>query len=237
MTNESVSVAEAAGASGSGETTQRSHTKSGSDADSVSLQDAKMSQKSGSTALPMALKCAKTPESSGDTSADTREPTPTSLRERKTMTRYALGLLFDALGERVLLLLKRRPDWQRGKFNGIGGKIENGEDPHEAMVREAREELGIMTRTGDWRQFAVLTDSRDYAVVCFSMHSNHYQEENSEFNPMTLGELSSTEDEEAVIFDVRKLPENIIPNVRWLVPMAASLGLGERANWFLVEEQ
>lgn len=42
----------------------------------------------------------------------------------------------------MLLVLKDRPDWQKGKLNLPGGKIEDGETPLEAAVRELKEETG-----------------------------------------------------------------------------------------------
>ena len=56
---------------------------------------------------------------------------------------YVVGFLFEASLERVLLRLKARPAWQRGKLNGIGGKVEAGETPFYAMRREALEEAGV----------------------------------------------------------------------------------------------
>src|SRR5690349_13991679 len=41
---------------------------------------------------------------------------------------YALGFLFDGTG-RVVLIRKRRPAWQAGLLNGVGGKVEPGEAP------------------------------------------------------------------------------------------------------------
>lgn len=53
---------------------------------------------------------------------------------------YVLGFMFDPTLRKVLLVWKDRPTWQKGRLNGIGGHIEAGETPHEAMVREFEEE-------------------------------------------------------------------------------------------------
>lgn len=59
--------------------------------------------------------------------------------------RYVLGIATDPAHAGVLLVLKNRPDWQAGLLNGIGGKIESGETPDQAIVREFYEETGIRT--------------------------------------------------------------------------------------------
>lgn len=45
--------------------------------------------------------------------------------------------------EEVLLVLKNRPPWQAGRYNLPGGKIEEGETPEEAAIRELKEETGL----------------------------------------------------------------------------------------------
>ena len=42
----------------------------------------------------------------------------------------------------VLLVLKDKPEWQKGKLNLPGGKIEEGESPEQAATRELKGEAG-----------------------------------------------------------------------------------------------
>ncbi len=70
------------------------------------------------------------------------------------MIRYVCGFLFS-LGSGVVLIEKRKPSWQAGRLNGVGGKIEPGETPLQAMVREFEEEAGL--HVDGWRQFCVLS--------------------------------------------------------------------------------
>ena len=43
----------------------------------------------------------------------------------------------------ILLAVKKR-GFGEGKYNGVGGKLEKGETPEEAMIRECREEVGVI---------------------------------------------------------------------------------------------
>lgn len=56
-----------------------------------------------------------------------------------------LGYVFSPNGQQVLLIHRnaRPDDLHYGKFNGIGGKLEPGEDVVAGFRREVREEAGI----------------------------------------------------------------------------------------------
>lgn len=77
--------------------------------------------------------------------------------------RYVVGFMFDNSMKSVLLIQKNRPDWQAGKLNGIGGHIEPGEYPIDAMVREFREETDVKTEVSTWAH--VLTLRFPYAEL------------------------------------------------------------------------
>jgi 8-oxo-dGTP diphosphatase len=59
------------------------------------------------------------------------------------MKRYVVGFVFDYDMKNVLML-NRIKDPYKGKFNGVGGKIENNELPYQAMIRELEEETGYL---------------------------------------------------------------------------------------------
>ncbi len=65
------------------------------------------------------------------------------------MQEYVCGFMFSPDKKQVALIRKTKPEWQKDLLNGIGGKIESGESPHEAMVREFYEESG---NTYVWRK-------------------------------------------------------------------------------------
>lgn len=64
-------------------------------------------------------------------------------------TLYVLGFAFDLYGA-VAMIKKNKPEWMLGLWNGVGGKIELNEGPHEAMTREFREETGQQIPEKNW---------------------------------------------------------------------------------------
>ena len=55
-----------------------------------------------------------------------------------------------------ILLGRKKTRWGAGKLNGFGGKIEKGETPEEAAVRELREESGLFTHEDVLEKVAIL---------------------------------------------------------------------------------
>lgn len=124
---------------------------------------------------------------------------------------YVVGFAFDKKREHVLLILKNHPEWQRGKWNGLGGKKEEKESPKQAMVREFREECGISSSPMYWSGVTTLSgpgwEVEVLAAEGFDL----------------AGDARSRESERVRVFrveDVAKIPpENLIPNLRWLIPL------------------
>lgn len=56
---------------------------------------------------------------------------------------YSMGFAVSLDGTQVLLLEKGRPAFLKGQWIGVGGHIEKGETPLQAMVREAKEEANL----------------------------------------------------------------------------------------------
>lgn len=124
------------------------------------------------------------------------------------MRRYVVGFLVDFTGETVVLIDKNRPKWQRGRLNGIGGHIEQGESPAEAMRREFREEAGL--DIDDWTERVVLTGVDGSWSVHFFVAARPRSE-------VLLARTTS--DERVSRHYVRRLPDQVIRNLRWLIPL------------------
>jgi ADP-ribose pyrophosphatase YjhB (NUDIX family) len=128
--------------------------------------------------------------------------------ESKVMTKYVCGFLFSPDYRKVVLIRKKRPPWQNGLLNGIGGHIENGEGIYDAMYREFKEETDINIK--EWRQFAIL-QGKDWKVFFYASTSELYNN------------VKTTTDEEVIIcnvIDVVLANIDAIDNLKWLIPVA-----------------
>lgn len=126
---------------------------------------------------------------------------------------YVCGFLFSPDRSLVLLIRKHRPAWQAGKLNGIGGKIEPGETPRQAMAREFAEEAGVPI--DGWREGVILEGSptafdpdgwRGHFFAAFA-------------TPEEWAAVKTVTDECVERHPVRALPEEVIPNLRWIIPL------------------
>ena len=135
--------------------------------------------------------------------------------------RYVVGFLFPAgepegddgqdeydLDEEdsVVMIRKTKPEWQKGRLNGVGGKIEPDETPEEAMCREFAEETGL--HCIGWREFALMIGN-DWCCHVFYTRSSAWHE------------CKSTTEEQVEFVRIHDLDsEDTISNVPWLVRMA-----------------
>lgn len=143
------------------------------------------------------------------------------------MQEYVVGFLFDDRGSHLALLLKQKgPSHVVGKWNAPGGKIEQGEHPHDAIIREFEEETGV--RRHPWMKFLTLdgNNGADYWRVYFY----------SLFDTTALSSVKTMEEEEIRVFYVPLLHNTgIVENLKWAIPMA--LEARKTGAEFLVVEE
>lgn len=119
--------------------------------------------------------------------------------------RYVCGFAFH--GEGVVLIRKVKPEWQAGLLNGVGGKIEPGESPEQAMAREFKEEAGIDSLPIDWAVFA-RCEFRGAQVIFLRA----FDEVFARSRTMTAEKIEH--------YSVGTIPADTIKNLRWLIPLA-----------------
>ncbi len=150
----------------------------------------------------------KEPDAAQRADADTPEP---------GFADYVVGYAFSPDGKEVALIEKLRPDWQAGKYNGIGGKVEPGERRCQAMSREFGEEAGVYISADRWLHFRT---EEFYPSEEESIWVHH-------FAVMTAAaewDAIHTAEEEKVVKLPYPLPaaedRNLVYNMPYLVPMA-----------------
>jgi 8-oxo-dGTP diphosphatase len=141
------------------------------------------------------------------------------------MKHYVVGFAIDPIMDEVALIKKNRPSWQAGLFNGIGGKVEEGEKPVDAMVREFFEETGYLTtynkEKDSWVPFATLVghnqaENEYYKIWCFYMRFVNFRA------------LGSPTDEQVMILPFDHVTtDNSVAQLLWLIPMAKTFALGK----------
>ena len=121
--------------------------------------------------------------------------------------RMVVGFAFTVDRTSVILIRKNRPEWQKGKLNGVGGHIEQGEHPNKAMEREFEEETGVHVKADRWKR-VVMMEGQDWHVTFFktvltNLDRHHIQ----------------TMTDEAVVEVQCDMPGGMIPNLTWLLPL------------------
>lgn len=118
---------------------------------------------------------------------------------------YVAGFLIDPKTRTIVLVRKGKPEWQSGRLNGVGGKVEPGEVGWDAMRREFREETG--QDVNSWERFATV-EGLWGSVEFFRA-----------LGPTT--KVQTMESEPIEVHSLDTLPyDQALPNLSWLIPLA-----------------
>jgi len=150
------------------------------------------------------------------------------------MKTMVCGFLFNTEQTHVLLIRKVKPEWQKGRLNGIGGKVEQGETFEDAMHREFMEETGL--DIPDWDVFVRLQgggnsgEGGEWVVYFFRAFTDL----------KTMCKVIKFCDEgEIHVYSIKKdmlHSDGTLPNLSWLIPMALSMDT-DAANLFDIKEE
>lgn len=124
------------------------------------------------------------------------------------MKSYVCGFMRDSYGF-VALVRKNKPAWQAGRLNGVGGGVEAGETPHQAMCREWFEETG--TVHNEWQEFA---------TISFNDATIHFLKANVKLLPVfpDVNDIGEAIEVMRYGFAVRR--DDMMQNLKWLLPLA-----------------
>jgi 8-oxo-dGTP diphosphatase len=124
------------------------------------------------------------------------------------MQQYVLCFLYDKQSKHVALVRKNRPQWQAGKLNGIGGKVELWESVEEAAPREFLEEAGVSIPEKQWRHFLTFSGI-GYAVHTFVAFDDK------------IFDCKTMEAEKIEVMEVDKINfAECVDNLKWIIPLS-----------------
>ncbi|WP_181403256.1 NUDIX domain-containing protein [Aliarcobacter cryaerophilus] len=116
------------------------------------------------------------------------------------MMRVVVGIITD--NKEILLLKKNNPDWQKGLYNGIGGKVELNTTPLETIIKKCQEELGV--NISNWIELDSEITSSGIEIVYFLTTLNEGE----------IKKLQSQTDERLELFSINNLPTNILQDLK-----------------------
>lgn len=134
------------------------------------------------------------------------------------MIEYVNGFLFDRDRIAVVLVHKKKPAWQAGYWNAVGGKKEPGETWLDAIIREFEEETGV--HITEWEHTITLWgppgpslpewELRFFRAFSTKAHRvRTVEEETIKLIPLTrLGHVGFVSH------------KKIIPNLGWAIPLS-----------------
>lgn len=141
------------------------------------------------------------------------------------MRKYTLALIFDQTEREVLLIHKLKPEWQNGKLNGVGGKIEEDEETLACVTREIREETNLNLDPAALTFIGTIGDI-DWMMAVFT---HVYQ-----------GNRNDARSQEAELINwhpIHALPDNTLANLRWMIPYALELLHEQRLQPFAITQK
>lgn len=122
--------------------------------------------------------------------------------ERNAIPMTALLMLTKE--NKILLLRRFNTGYEDGKYCFPGGHVEKGEPIHKAMIREAKEEIGIDINEEALKLVHICNRKvKDNAYVDFIFECNEWQ------GKETIMEKDKSD--ELRWFDLNNLPDNVIP--------------------------
>lgn len=149
------------------------------------------------------------------------------------MKEYVLTFLFTPDLQKVWLIEKQKPEWQKGNLNGIGGKIDDTDkSPLFAAIREIKEESGLSLNVGDIKYVGNIHSNTDYGDDDYEIDNNFIV---YVFAGVTNKELKTVEEENVFKINVSDIRHyNYIDNIPLLLE-SCLFSLTNKSNFNKIE--
>jgi 8-oxo-dGTP diphosphatase len=134
------------------------------------------------------------------------------------MEKMVAGFLFSYDKKYVMLVQKKKPEWQKGKFNAIGGHVNDRETPEKAMQRTFEKEAGIETLLINWEHDVTLT-SNSWHVDFYHTFSDAPFEGKRHSALLLHSESRKESIYLCEVNEVVTLSDMIVSNLQWLIPI------------------
>lgn len=122
-----------------------------------------------------------------------------------TATPYIASYMILRKGNKVAFVLRSNTSWMNDYYSLPAGKVESDESYTTAAIREAKEEVGVTVKPGDFKQVLTMhrREGSDWVDVFFEATKWDGEPFNAE--PDVHSELAW--------LDVDNFPDNVIPSV------------------------
>ena len=87
---------------------------------------------------------------------------------------------------------KKKNDMNQGKWLGVGGHVEEGETPYQAIVRETKEETGLDLKSAEYRAIINFVND-DYVEIIYQYTSSDFTGEVIDCNEGELRWIDKSE--------------------------------------------
>lgn len=114
--------------------------------------------------------------------------------------------LFLIMENKVLLLRRFNTGWEDGKYTLISGHLEGNETVKQAMMREAKEEAGIIIKSADLHVVHIMHRKSNFECIDFFLVTDKWQGE-----PKNV-EIDKCDDMRW--FSLKNLPKNTLMHIR-----------------------
>ena len=142
------------------------------------------------------------------------------------MEQIETTLLFLRKNSQILLAKKKR-GFGEGKYNGVGGKLEKGETPEEAMIRECQEEINVTPieyeKIGEMN-FLEYIQNNQISLVFHLYVATKW-----------VGKPSESDEMIPRWFDIKEIPyDDMFPNDKYWLPLVLE---GKKFNGFFESDK